>query len=331
MSMLASTSLRTEAPTEVFAGRAEFASDVRTGLSKPQKELHSRYLYDELGSALFDAITFLPEYGLTRADERLLETYAGEIVAALDGPLEVIELGSGNGRKTRGLLKALRVVQEDVVYYPIDVSSEALARCSREVSGLADVRAIEDTYLAGLDLALARRRPGQQVLVLFLGSTIGNFERGCAQAFLGDLSRHLQPGDALLLGADLVKSSERLVLAYDDPTGVTAAFNLNLLGRINRELNGNFDLRAFRHVARYNEQERRIEMHLHALADQDVTIATADFSVRIRAGDTIWTESSHKYTLAELPLLAARAGFRHRMHWVDQEWPFVEALWTVQP
>jgi L-histidine N-alpha-methyltransferase len=318
--MLASTSLRIE--------ETEFASDVRAGLSKPQKELHSKYLYDEIGSALFDAITFLPEYGLTRADERLLITNARAIAAALDGPvLEVIELGSGSGRKTRSLLSALG---RGLQYYPIDVSPEALARCSRELHGLADVHPLEETYLNGVDKAVARRRPGRSILVLFLGSTIGNFERRCGEAFLRDLRQRLQPGDALLLGADLVKSRERLILAYDDPTGVTAAFNLNLLGRVNRELGANFNLRAFRHVARYNEQERRIEMHLHALADQNVNIAAADFSLRVRAGETIWTESSHKYTLQELPTIAARTGFAPLAHWVDQEWPFVEALWTIR-
>jgi L-histidine Nalpha-methyltransferase len=242
----------------------------------------------------------------------------------------VIELGSGSGRKTRRLLSAVGNGQKHFNYYPIDVSAEALARCSREVSELADVHPIEATYLNGVDRAVSRRRPGQSFLVLFLGSTIGNFERPCAEAFLRDLRQRLQPGDALLIGADLVKSREQLIPAYDDPTGVTAAFNLNLLGRVNRELGANFDLRAFKHVARYNEQERRIEMHLHALAEQNVTIAAADFSFVIRAGETIWTESSHKYTLPELPAIAARTGFAPLSQWVDQEWPFVEALWTVR-
>jgi len=321
--MLASTSWRIE--------ETEFASDVRVGLSKPQKELHSKYLYDEIGSALFEAITFLPEYGLTRADERLLVAYAGEIAAALDGPVDVIELGSGSGRKTRSVLQAVRSAQMDLNYFPIDVSPEALARCSAEVGRLAAVHPQQETYLVGVDQAVARRRPGHSFLVLFLGSTIGNFERKCAQAFLSDLRQRLEPGDALLLGADLVKCRERLILAYDDPTGVTAAFNLNLLGRVNRELGANFNLRAFEHVARYNDRERRIEMHLHALVRQNVTITAADFSLHIRAGETIWTESSHKYTLQELPAMAAQAGFVPLARWVDQEWPFVEALWTVRP
>ena len=331
--MLASTSSRIE-KTRIEKTRfeeSEFASDVRAGLSKPHKELHSKYLYDRIGSALFETITFLPEYGLTRADERLLVAYAGDIAASLDGPIDVLELGSGSGRKTRGILEAVGNNQRDLLYYPIDVSAEALGRCSRELHGLAGIIPLEETYLAGVDKAVARRRKGHSFLVLFLGSTIGNFERRCAEGFLRDLRQRLQPGDALLLGADLVKSPERLILAYDDPTGVTAAFNLNLLGRVNRELGANFDLRAFRHQAIYNESERRIEMHLHALANQDVTIAAADFSTHIRAGETIWTESSHKYSLQELPVLAERTGFAPRKHWVDQEWPFVEALWTVQP
>ncbi len=337
--MLASTSSQIEKSrieeTQIEKPRfevSEFASDVRVGLSKPRKELHSKYLYDQIGTALFEAITFLPEYGLTRADERLLVSYAGEIAAALEGPIDVMELGSGSGRKTRSILQAVGNNQpQNLLYYPIDVSTEALGRCLLELHGLADIIPLEETYLAGVDKAVASRRPGHSFLVLFLGSTIGNFERRCAEAFLRDLRQRLQPGDALLLGADLVKSPERLILAYDDPTGVTAAFNLNLLGRVNRELGANFDLRAFQHQAIYNENERRIEMHLHALADQDVTILAADFSIHIRAGETIWTESSHKFSLQELPVLAERTGFAPLKHWVDQDWPFVEALWTVQP
>lgn len=320
--------LKTE--EQVETGRREFARDVRSGLGQPgQKELHSKYLYDELGSALFDAITFLPEYGLTRADERLLRAYSDEIVTAFQPPVQVIELGSGNGRKTKYILNALRPLQAELSYFPIDVSREALSRCERELAELADVRPVLDSYLDGLAEATAQRRPGERLLVLFLGSTIGNFERTCAGAFLRDLRQCLHAGDALLIGADLVKARDRMVLAYDDPTGVTAAFNLNLLARVNRELGGNFELRNFAHEARYNHQERRIEMHLRSLADQTVTISGAVCSIGLRKGETIWTESSHKFSVSELRAMADRSGFRVCDQWVDPEWPFVESLWMA--
>jgi len=150
-----------------------------------------------------------------------------------------------------------------------------------------------------------------------------------AAAFLRDLRAILRRGDSLLLGGDLVKEPERMLLAYDDPTGVTAAFNLNLIGRVNRQLGGDFDLRAFQHQARWNSEERRIEMHLRSRKDQTVTVREADFVVRLKEGETIWTESSHKFETAELPRMAAAAGFRVEEQWVDREWPFVESLWAA--
>jgi len=311
--------------------RREFAGEVRDGLSRPvQKELHSKYLYDELGSALFEAITFLPEYGLTRADVRLLRAYAPEIAAAIPGPVRVVELGSGNGTKTRHILQAVGRLQAHVNYHPIDLSPSALDRCERELVDLASIHSSRNSYLDGIAATVGHRLPGETLLILFLGSNVGNFERPFAEAFLRDLRAHLQPGDALLVGADLVKSREQMLAAYDDPTGVTAAFNLNLLGRVNRELDANFNLRAFEHVAVYSNLERRIEMHLRSSDDQTVSIPGADFTVRFSAGETIWTESSHKYIITELPALAADAGFRVHQQWIDQEWPFVESLWIAR-
>jgi uncharacterized SAM-dependent methyltransferase len=243
----------------------EFAAEVRADLSKPQKELHSKYLYDELGSALFEAITRLPEYGLTRADERLLCAHAGDIAEVMPAPAVVIELGSGTGEKTRHILSAFR--DSRIRYVPIDVSSKALIRCQR---------------------------------------------------------------DALLIGADLVKDSERMLRAYDDAIGLTAAFNLNLLGRINRELGGTFDLRNFQHEARWNEAGRRIEMHLRSTVEQTALVLGADLTVRFQAGETIWTESSHKFQTDELREMAGRTGYRVHAQWVDREWPFVESLWVAR-
>lgn len=307
----------------------EFASDVRADLSKPQKELHSRYLYDELGSALFEAITHLPEYGVTRADERLLRKHARDISELITETATVIELGSGTGRKTRYVLNALKRADRVPRYFPIDVSREALSRCLRELADIADVRPLEYSYLDGLARAAAHRRAHERLLVLFLGSTIGNFERMRAIEFLCDLREWLLPGDMLLIGADLVKDPDRMLLAYDDPTGVTAAFNLNLLGRMNRELGADFDLRKFEHEARWNETERRIEMHLRSRVDQTVFITEADLRVRFRGGETIWTESSHKFHRDEMFEMADQSGFRVQAQWVDLEWPFVESLWMV--
>jgi L-histidine Nalpha-methyltransferase len=328
MSTQPSTWSRTDAPDKTQV--REFAAQVCADLSKPRKELHSKYLYDELGSALFEAITRLPEYGLTRADERLLRTHAEEIARLIPRPAAVIELGSGTGEKTHSILKAFRRPNAHAAYLPIDVSPKALARCKDNLSHIAEVHPIEQPYLEGMATALRGRDPQQSVLVLFLGSTIGNFERPCAIDFLRALARLLRPGDALLVGADLVKDRDRMLIAYDDPIGLTAAFNLNLLGRINRELGGNFNLRNFQHQARWNEREQRIEMHLRSTVDQIAFITEADCTVRFQAGETIWTESSHKYQLAEISEMAEQTGFRVEQQWVDQEWPFVESLWVVR-
>jgi L-histidine N-alpha-methyltransferase len=300
---------------------SEFACDVRVGLSKPQKELYSKYLYDDLGSALFDAITQLPEYGLTRADERILGRHACEIPREFG---TVAELGSGSGRKTRPVLEALRAAQ----YFPIDLSCAALERCGRELAGSAEIVPLEMSYLEGLTTAAARRN-GDPMLTLFLGSTIGNFEPRCRAEFLTQVRSRLRAGDALLIGFDLVKPVETMIQAYDDPTGVTASFNLNLLGRVNRELGGDFDLRAFAHEARFNAGERSIEMHLRSRRGQTVSIARAGFRCEFGEGETIWTESSYKFLLEEIPAMARAAGFSWERQWVDEEWPFVESLWRV--
>ena len=228
-----------------------FAADVRESLTKAgQRELPSKYLYDEVGSALFEAICVLPEYGLTRADARLLEKHAGEIVSRLPSPVQVAELGSGSGKKTRWILEALSRRQK-TYYYPIEISPFALAACEKELGHIDMVSIVgyEQPYLEGLRTVAEGRAEEDHLLVLFLGSTIGNFDRDAGETFLREMREILQPGDALLLGTDLEKDVELQMLAYDDPAGVTAAFNLNLLARINRELGADFDLSCFRHEA----------------------------------------------------------------------------------
>lgn len=308
--------------------RADFAEDVRAGLTKhPQKELPSKYLYDEIGSALFEVITLLPEYGLSRAGGRLLKRHAEEIIDRLPSPVAVAELGSGSGSKTRWVLEALSR-RQPVTYYPIDISRTALSRCWQELGRIDSVSIVgfERAYLDGLLDVASRRKPGECLLVLFLGSTIGNFDRPAAAQFLSEVRGILHPGDALLLATDLEKSVSELLLAYDDPAGVTAAFNLNLLARINRELDANFDLSSFVHEARYNTEQRRIEMHLRSTRAQMARIGGAALDVRFEAGETIWTESSHKYRCDEAAEMGMRAGFCCEGQWVDAEWPYAQSL-----
>ncbi len=320
--------------TSVIAqySRPDLAGDVRAGLLRTgQKELPSKYLYDEVGSALFEVISVLPEYGLTRAGERLLRRHSGDIVARLKMPVLVAELGSGSGKKTRWLLEALARRQR-TTYCPIEISPTALARCESELGQIECVSIVgfEQPYLDGLLAAASRRDDDDHLLVLFLGSTIGNFDRDAAERFLTQVRRILLPGDALLLATDLEKPLPQLLEAYDDPIGVTAAFNLNLLARINRELGADFDLTAFRHQARYNAAFQRVEMHLRSTRDQKVTIPRAGCTVSFLKDETIWTESSHKYRAEEISGMAQRNGFRCDAQWIDSEWAFAESLLIVE-
>jgi L-histidine N-alpha-methyltransferase len=303
-----------------------FARDVREYLSRtPQRELPSEYFYDSVGTKLFEAITELPEYGLTRADARILGNHAAEIAIAAGNPGALAELGSGTGQKTRRLLRALKRAP----YYPIDLSPTALAACGKDLGDLTHVEPLCTSYLDGLETARGRCNGTGPLLVLFLGSTIGNFDRSRGGDFLREVRRRLRPGDSLLLGADLLKPVKTLLAAYDDSAGVTAAFNLNLLARVNRELGGDFDLRSFRHEARWCERERRIEMHAVSIARQTVHIPGARFRFVIEEGESIWTESSHKYTVDDLDALAGTAGFNVLRRWIDPEWPFAETLMTI--
>ena len=304
----------------------EFAHEVFSGLTRDgQKTLPCRYLYDDVGSALFEAITCLPEYGLTRADARVIQAHAEEMLECLSGYLLVAELGSGTGAKTRTILERIRL-RQSVVYYPIDVSAAALAKCVLDLGGLGSVIPREASYLHGLREVAARRVRGQTLLVLFLGSTIGNFEPDAAIDFLHAIRQVLAPGDALLLGTDLVKPLQVMMDAYDDPTGVTAAFNLNLLGRINRELDADFNLRQFEHAIRYDEAALRVEMHLRSRVRQIVRVRQADLMVNFAAGETICTEACHKFRREQISILAGAAGFRLKAQWVDEKWGFAENL-----
>lgn len=317
--------------TVVASKLSDFASDVWAGLTKAgQKEIPSKYLYDTIGSRLFEVIVELPEYGLTRADEALLRKHAPEIVRRIPGDVMLCELGSGSGTKTRWILEALSS-RRYTHYFPIEISPAALAACQRELADIDSVGIVglEREYLEGLLEVAARRREGQRILVLFLGSTIGNFSYPADLNFLREVRCILQPGDALLLGTDLEKPIPQLIDAYDDPLGVTAAFNLNLLARVNRELDANFDLALFRHEARFNAETRSVEMHLRSMRHQTVAIRNADLTVGFEDGETIWTENSHKYSVQEVDRIAEAAGWSCVARWTDPKWAFAESLLTV--
>ncbi|MGB6452053.1 MAG: L-histidine N(alpha)-methyltransferase [Steroidobacteraceae bacterium] len=302
-----------------------FAAEARAGLTgNGQKSMPPKYFYDPVGSALFEAITQLPEYGLWRAERRLFETHAAQI-ATLAPATTVIEFGSGSAAKTALLLRAL-LRQRRVTYCAIDVSTAALEMTRNELAGLAGlrVRTLESEYLPGLDTAVQARIAPSPALVLLLGSSLGNLDFSASVRFLRHVRAALQPGDHLLLGADLVKPEPHLIAAYDDAQGVTAAFNLNLLARMNRELGTDFALTQFQHRVCFNRATHDVEMYLESLVEQ--TVRFADFTVTFRAGETIHTESSHKYSLAELDRLEDNCGFRTIMRWVDSEGQFASSL-----
>jgi L-histidine N-alpha-methyltransferase len=309
-----------------------FAADVVRDLQRTPKQLQSRYLYDALGSSLFDAICRLPWYRITRAEARLLRQHAREIAAAVPGWLDeptVVELGCGNGEKIEVVLAAVPEIPIDV--HLIDISRDALQATTARLAGLTHVTVTshEAPYEAGLDRVRPLIRARGPALVLFLGSNIGNFDRPVAVSLLRSIRHALQPGSALLLGADLVKPRETLVLAYDDPLGVTAAFNKNLLVRINRELGADFDLSAFEHRAIWNATEQRVEMHLVSLHAQEVRLAGAVVKIRFEAGETIWTESSYKYTEDSIADLGSRTGFTVATQWIDPEAGFALTLFEA--
>ena len=272
-----------------------FGRDVRDGLQESPRRIPPRWFYDDLGSALFDAICRLPWYEVTRAETRLLRQHAADVVAAAR-PDCVVELGPGNGEKIAIVARELAALGRPVGLHLVDVSPAALDAASRMLAKIPGARVTTDvaSYQEGLARLSRKRAAIGRALVAFLGSNLGNFDASDAARLLTQIRGALRPGDALLLGLDLVKPPERLALAYDDPLGVTAAFNLNLLVRMNRELGATFRVEAFAHRATWSPSERRVEMHLVSLARQTADIPGADCRVDLVEGETIWTESSYK-------------------------------------
>ncbi len=295
--------------------RKAFADDLAYYLRLDPKQLPSRYFYDPLGSALFEAICHLPWYSITRAERRLLALHASEILQRVSPLSTIVELGPGSGEKVSMLVGAARSAASLTVQL-VDVSSAALDLATRTLNAHdVKVERHQASYEAGLE-ALSRHHRGR-TLVLFLGSNIGNFDPPGAAEFLRTIRRALQADDALLIGADLVKPEHDLLLAYDDPLGVTAAFNRNLLVRANRELDADFDIEAFEHRARWNAAESRVEMHLVSTRSQRVRIEASRLDLTLEDGETIWTESSYKYRAEEIVAMLGRAGFREIHQWVD--------------
>jgi dimethylhistidine N-methyltransferase len=318
---------------EPTVAERSFSEDARRGLTATPKVLLPKYFYDALGSRLFEAICELPEYYVTRAEAEIFQRHADEIAGALDGPLRLLELGSGDGRKTRLLIAALVARQGGLEYLPIDVSRSAVEQGAERLlhafPELTVTAFVADYHAALLSVRGERVPPGVRTLALFLGSTIGNLDAEDRVGLLREIRAVLRPGDGLLLGTDLRKSESVLLPAYDDALGVTAAFNLNLLSRINRELGGAFDLGTFRHRARWNRELGRIEMHLESLREQTVPIRGLGLEVRFAAGETIHTESSYKFEPAQVAEMAEAGGFALRRTWTDRGGRFASNLLTA--
>jgi dimethylhistidine N-methyltransferase len=307
--------------------RAGLAEDVRRGLSSQPKRFLPKYFYDQLGSQLFEAICLLPEYYLTRAENEILEKYADEIVSSVDGDTTLIEMGSGSASKTRLIIEALLRKQRELLFIPVDISASALDSSSRillQSYPQLKVEAYAADYFAGL--AELEKTPRTRTLALFLGSNVSNFDPDEALRFLHALRQVLRAGDALLLGADLKKERRVLEAAYNDALGVTAAFNLNVLARINRELGANFDLTAFKHRAFYNDAAGRVEIYIESKRAQTVSIAQLEMEVEFSDGEQIHTENSYKYDLADIGKLAAETGFTRARTWLDSEERFSSNL-----
>lgn len=304
-------------------GGRTFAQDVAAGLTASPKRLSSKYLYDEVGSALFDAITVLPEYYLTRAETEILREWGWQMVRVLDAPIDFLELGSGSAVKTRLLIGEALRVQGRLRYSPIDISTEALRASSLALvdayPGLT-VRAYAGDYF---DVLASRAlRFNRRVLAMFMGSNIGNYEPEGAEAILSLLRDALRPGDGLLIGMDLKKDPSVIELAYDDPAGVTAAFNRNLLARMNRELGADFDVKNFDYRVHYDEERGAMYAYLVARDAARVRVKSIKLDVDFAAGESIHTESSYKFGQSDVAKLAAATGFKAASTWYDRDRKF---------
>ncbi|ETW97266.1 MAG: hypothetical protein ETSY1_23330 [Candidatus Entotheonella factor] len=303
-----------------------FAQDVATGLTSKPKWLSPKYFYDERGSQLYEQICNLPEYYPYRSERDIFVAYAAEIHAEI-GSLPLVEFGSGNAAKTRYLLAAYERAERPFTYCPVDISPTMLRETADQLLGAyrhIDIHALHADFTGRPDVV--QTLPLEKKALAFFGSSLGNFTREESREFLQRTAAIMGPEDVFLLGIDLQKSPEFLVPAYDDAQGVTAAFNVNILHRINRELGGQFDVRTFDHIALYNKEEGRIEMHLRSRSAQRVPILSIEQVVSFAAGETIHTENSYKYTVDDVRELGHHAKLMLHRTWFDSKHYFLLAL-----
>jgi L-histidine Nalpha-methyltransferase len=316
----------------------DFAADVERGLAAQSKYVSPKYLYDEVGSQLFEQICLQPEYYLTRTEASILNKHAPVISKLVGSNIEIIELGSGSSSKTAILLSYLSLQKKRIYYFPIDISSSILMESTRRLKSQfpnISIIGIRSDYNLGIDKAAAAAgcmsaEQNQEIpdmkLVLFLGSSIGNFELIEARSLLGSVRKKLHTNDLLLVGFDLQKDESVLNAAYNDKAGITAKFNLNLLARINRELDGNLELGKFEHHAFYSREQQRMEMHLVSKTDQQLYIGALGKTFAIRKGESIHTENSYKYTLNQIAALAEDCSFTLEKNFMDKNRWFNIAL-----
>jgi len=294
-----------------------FADEVSFSLNNSPKFINPKYFYDKKGSELFEKICNLPEYYLTRTEIDILKNLHSDLSEYLDDSFRLVELGSGSSVKTRLILDVLNENQNKIEYFPIDISeilTESSELLQRDYDDL-HITGIIDTYEGGLEFI--EKYDDKKNLILFLGSSYGNFTTDDGKIFLQKINSIMKKEDLFLIGLDLVKDKKILENAYDDSQGITAKFNLNVLSRINDELDADFILNNFKHVAKYNEKDQRIEMYLQSLVNQSVIISKANLSFKLKQGELIHTEHSHKYTLPQIQELMKITGFEIKQKWLD--------------
>lgn len=302
-----------------LVGLPSYAEEVQEGLTGLPKNLPCKLFYDRAGSALFEQITTLPEYYLTRTELEILTEYAGEMAVAAGPGIAIVELGAGTAAKTCTFLQALSQRQMRVPYFPVDISPAALNEARERVQSQCPgvwVRPVVADFSGGF--RFLRDVPGRK-LVLYLGSSIGNFDFPEAKDMLQEIRQQLAPDDALLLGTDMWKEETILLPAYDDAQGITERFNKNILCRLNRELGADFDLSSFRHVVEWNPQRSRLEIYLESVRPQTVYVRSLSLSVRFGKAERIHTENSYKYSLDMVQEMLEPAGFVLRQTWFDRK------------
>jgi len=296
-----------------------FADEIYSSLSRDSKHIHPKFFYDKKGSALFEQICALPEYYPTRTEIKILKNLKSELSGYLDDSFRLVELGSGSSVKTRLILDIFSEFQNKIEYFPIDISeilTESSELLQNDYPNLY-ITGIIDTYEGGLEFI--EKYDDKKNLIIFLGSSYGNFIPNEGKTFLQKINSTMKKEDLFLIGLDLVKDKKILENAYDDSQGITANFNLNVLSRINDELDADFVLNNFEHFAKYNEKDQRMEMYLKSLVNQSVIISKANLSLKLKKGELIHTEHSHKYKISQIKELMEKTGFEIKQNWFDAD------------